>query len=216
MSNVRVHISTSLDGYVAGPNQSEENPLGEGGESLHDWLVKLRAWREAAGMEGGEEDASSSVVEEEHANVGAEIMGRGKFGPATRGPWGDDPWRGWWGEEPPFHKPVFVLTHHEREPLELTGTTFTFVTDGIESALEQARAPAGDKNVAIAGGGEAINQYLAAGLVDELELHVTPILLGGGARLFDGVGPAIKLEEIRALEAPGVAHLKYRVVKPVS
>jgi dihydrofolate reductase len=213
MSKVRVHISTSLDGYVAGPRQSMEEPLGEGGESLHDWLVALKEWREPAGMEGGEENVSSPVVRESHANVGAEIMGRGKFGPATRGEWGDDPWRGWWGEEPPFHKPVFVLTHHEREPLILADTTFTFVTDGIESALAQAREAAGDKDVFIGGGADVINQYLAAGLVDELELHVVPILLGGGARLFDGVGPGLKLEELRALEAPGVAHLKYRVVR---
>jgi len=213
MSKVRVHISSSLDGYVAGPNQSMENPLGEGGESLHDWVVPLKAWREPSGMEGGEENASSPVVREEHGNVGAEIMGRGKFGPAGRGPWGDDPWRGWWGDDPPFHKPVFVLTHHEREPLTLTDTTFTFVTDGIESALERAREAAGDKDVFIGGGADTINQYVAAGLVDELELHVVPILLGGGARLFEGVGPDVKLELLRVVEAPGVTHLKYRVVK---
>ena len=164
-------------------------------------------------MEGGEEGVSNDVFGEAIANVGAEIMGRGKFGPATRGPWGDDPWRGWWGEEPPFHKPVFVLTHHEREPLTLSDTTFTFVTDGIESALERAADAAGDKDVFIGGGADVINQYLAAGLVDELELHVTPIVLGGGARLFAGVGPQLKLEEIRTVEAPGVAHLKYRVLK---
>ena len=213
MSKVRVHISISLDGYVAGPSQSMENPLGQGGESLHDWVVPLKAWREPAGMEGGEENANSPVVMEEHANVGAEIMGRGKFGPPQRGSWGDDPWQGWWGDDPPFHKPVFVLTHHEREPLTLSDTTFTFVTDGIESAMQQARDAAGDKDVFIGGGADVINQYLAAGLVDEVELHVTPILLGGGARLFDGVGPDLKLEEIRAVEGPGVAHLKYRVVK---
>ena len=209
MSKVRVHISSSLDGYVAGPNQSQQDPLGEGGERLHDWVIGLKAWREHNGLEGGEENASDPVVVEETANVGAEIMGRGKFGPATRGAWGDDPWRGWWGEEPPFHKPVFVLTHHEREPLILADTTFTFVTDGIESALERAREAAGDKDVFIGGGADVINQYLAAGLVDELELHVAPILLGGGARLFDGVGPKLKLEELRAIEAPGVAHLKW-------
>jgi len=213
MSKVRAHISTSLDGYVAGPNESMENPLGEGGEQLHDWLVELRAWREAQGMEGGEVNVSNAVVEEENANVGVEIMGRGKFGPPGRGPWGDDPWQGWWGENPPFHKPVFVLTHHEREPLTLSDTTFTFVTDGIESALERAREAAGDKDVFIGGGAETINQYLAAGLLDELELHVVPRILGGGKRLFEGVGPDLKLEEIRVLEAPGVAHLKYRVVK---
>jgi dihydrofolate reductase len=211
MSKVRVHISVSADGYVAGPNQSEENPLGEGGESLHDWVVALRAWRKLHGMEGGEVNASSAVIEEAQANVGAEIMGRGKFGGGP-GPWADDPWRGWWGEDPPFHMRVFVLTHHEREPLTLSDTTFTFVTDGIESALKQARAAAAGKDVTIGGGADVINQYLAAGLVDELELHVTPILLGGGARLFDGVGQNLKLEELRAIEAPGVAHLKYRVV----
>jgi dihydrofolate reductase len=213
MSNVRVHISTSLDGYVAGPNQSQENPLGEGGEALHDWLVELKAWREAQGMEGGVENVSNAVVEEANANVGAEIMGRGKFGPAERGPWGDDPWQGWWGDEPPFHKPVFVLTHHQREPLNLSDTTFTFVTDGIHAALERAREAARDKDVFIGGGARTINEYLAAGLVDEVELHVVPILLGGGARLFEGVGPEVKLEPIRVVEAPGVSHLKYRVVR---
>jgi dihydrofolate reductase len=213
MGKVRAHISASLDGYVAGPNQSMEEPLGEGGERLHDWLVVLKPWREAQGMEGGEENVSSTVVAEENANVGAEIMGRGKFGPPSRGPWGDDAWQGWWGDDPPFHKPVFVLTHHEREPLTLSDTTFTFVTDGVGSALKRAREAAGDKDVFIGGGADVINQYLAAGLVDELELHVVPILLGGGARLFDGVGPNLKLEELRAVEAPGVAHLKYRVVK---
>jgi len=212
MSKVRVHISTSVDGYVAGPNQSQEHPLGEGGEELHDWLVRLRSWREQAGMDGGEENISNRIFSEVLTNFGAEIMGRGKFGPATRGPWGDDPWQGWWGEEPPFHKPVFVLTHHEREPLILSDTTFTFVTEGIESALARAREAAGDKDVFIGGGADVINQYLAAGLVDELELHVAPILLGGGARLFDGVGPNIKLEPLRTVEAPGVAHRKYRVV----
>ena len=211
MSKVRVHISTSLDGYVAGPNQSQENPLGEGGEDLHEWLTGLRAWREAAGMEGGDENVSTPVVKEEHANVGAEIMGRGKFGPAGRGPWGDDPWRGWWGDEPPFHKPVFVLTHHEREPLTLSDTTFTFATDGIVKTLERAREAAGDRDVFIGGGADVINQYLGAGLVDELELHVVPILLGGGARLFDGVGSDVKLEPLRTVDAPGVTHLKYRV-----
>ena len=212
MSKVRVHISTSLDGYVAGPNQSQENPLGEGGESLHDWLVATKSWREAQGLEGGDENVSNDVFEEALDNVGVEIMGRGKFGPAYRGEWGDDPWQGWWGDDPPFHKPVFVVTHHEREPLTLTDTTFTFVTDGIESAMKQAKAAAGDKDVFIGGGADVINQYLAAGLMDELELHVVPILLGGGARLFDGVGPDVTLELLRTIEAPGVTHLKYRVV----
>ena len=213
MSKVRFDISVSLDGFVAGPNQSAENPLGVGGEELHDWVVALKAWREPHGREGGEVNASSEVVEEAKANVGAEIMGRGMFGPPDGGPWGDDPWPGWWGEDPPFHQPVFVLTHHEREPLTLSDTTFTFVTDGIESALEQAREAAAGKDVFLGGGAEIINEYLAAGVVDELELHVVPILLGSGSRLFEGVGPETRLEQLRAVEAPGVAHLKYRVVK---
>jgi dihydrofolate reductase len=210
VSKVKVHISVSVDGYVAGPNQTLENPLGEGGEDLHDWIVALKAWREAHGLEGGEVNASTAVVEESLANVGAEIMGRGKFGGGP-GPWGDDPWRGWWGEEPPFHMQVFVLTHHEREPLTLSDTTFTFVTEGIESALDQARKSAAGKDVLIGGGASVINQYLAAGLVDELELHIAPRVLGGGARLFDALGPELRLEQVRAIEAPGVTHLKYRV-----
>ena len=213
MSKLRCHISISLDGFVAGPNQSEENPLGEAGERLHDWIVALRAWREPHGLEGGEVNASTPVVEESLADVGAEIMGRGKFGPPGGGPWGDDPWPGWWGDDPPFHMPVFVLTHHQREPLTLSDTTFTFVTDGIDAALEQARAAAGEKNVLIGGGAELINQYLAAGLLDELELHVVPVLLGDGARLFDNLGDdEVQLGQLRAIEAPGVTHLKYRVV----
>jgi dihydrofolate reductase len=209
MSKVRVHITISADGYVAGPNQSEENPLGEDGESLHEWAFPLRAFREPHGREGGEVNASNAVLEEAQANVGAEIMGRGKFGGGP-GSW-DPAWQGWWGEDPPFHMPVFVLTHHEREPLTLSDTTFTFVTDGIESALERARAAAAGKDVTIGGGASAINQYLAAGLVDELELSIAPLLLGGGARLFEGVGTDIELQQVRAVEAPGVTHLKYRV-----
>jgi dihydrofolate reductase len=207
MSKVRAHISVSADGYVAGPNQSPEQPLGEGGESLHDWVVELAAWREFHGKEGGEVNASTAVQAETTENVGAEIMGRGKFGGGP-GPW-DEGWTGWWGDEPPFHIPVFVLTHHEREPLTLSDTTFTFVTAGIEAALEQAQAAAGDKDVMIGGGADVINQYLAAGLVDELELHVAPRLLGGGARLFEGVGP-LELEQVRVVEGPGVTHVKYR------
>ena len=212
MSKVRTHISISLDGYGAGPNETRENPLGEGGEQLHDWVVELSAWRKSHGMEGGEDNASSAIFAEENENVGAEIMGRGKFGPPEGGPW-DEAWQGWWGEDPPFHKPVFVLTHHEREPLTLSDTTFTFVTDGIESALAQAREAADGKDVFLGGGADSINQYLAAGLVDEIGLHVAPILLGGGKRLLEGVGPGLKLEQLRAVEAPGVTHLKYRVVR---
>ena len=212
MTTVRATISMSLDGYVAGPRPTEQDPLGAGGEGLHDWVVRLEAWREAHGMEGGEANASTPVVEEDVAGVGAEIMGRGMFGPPAGGHWGAEPWQGWWGEDPPFHTPVFVLTHHDRAPLTLSDTTFTFVTDGIESALAQAREAADGKDVLIGGGADVINQYLAAGLVDELHLHVVPVLLGGGSRLFDGVGPGVRLEQVRALEAPGVSHLKYRVV----
>jgi dihydrofolate reductase len=211
MGKIRAHISVSLDGYVAGPNESQDKGLGEGGEQLHEWLFGLKAWREPHGLEGGSDDASNAVLEEENANVGVEIMGRGKFGPPSRGPWGEEPWQGWWGDAPPFHKPVFVLTHHEREPLTLADTTFTFVTDGIEAALEQALEAAGDMDIVIGGGAKTINQYLAAGLVDELELHLVPIILGGGARLFDGVGPQVKLELDRVVDAPGVTHLKFRV-----
>jgi dihydrofolate reductase len=212
MSKVRVHISVSADGYVAGPNQSLEEPLGEGGERLHDWVVALEAWREPHGLEGGAVNASTPIVEESRANVGAEIMGRGMFGGGP-GAWSDDPWTGWWGDEPPFHMPVFVLTHYEREPLTLADTTFTFVTGGIETALDQARAAAAGKDIVLGGGADTVNQYLAAGVVDELELNIVPLLLGGGARLFEGLGAELKLEQIRAVEGPGVAHLKYRVVK---
>ncbi len=211
MSKTRAYISVSLDGFVAGPNETMEEPLGENGERLHDWATALRSWRELQGMEGGEDNASSTVVADDNANVGAEIMGRGKFGPPARGAWGSDPWQGWWGDDPPFRKPVFVLTHHPREPLTLTDTTFTFVTDGIEAALDLARHAAGERDVLIGGGAKAINQYLAAGLVDQLDLHVVPIILGGGARLFDGVGPEVKFGLTRVIDAPGVTHLKYRV-----
>ena len=200
----------SLDGYVAGPNQSEEHPLGEGGEQLHDWVLSLEAWRVPHGLEGGEVNASTPVMEAMHHNVGATIMGRNMFG--GRGSWEEHPWDGWWGDDPPFHHPVFVLTHHPREPKEMEGgTTFHFVTDGTESALEQARAAAGEQDILVAGGAEAVRQYLAAGVVDEMTLSVVPVFLGGGARLFDGLGGADDgLEYVRVVEAPGVTHLTYR------
>jgi dihydrofolate reductase len=209
MAKLKFQISVSLDGFVAGPNQSEENPLGEGGEDLHEWVLALAAWRKPHGREGGEVNASTPIFEEAIANVGATIMGRGMFGGGP-GPWGEDPWQGWWGDEPPFHHPVFVLTHHEREPLELEGTTFTFVTDGIESALSQAQEAAAGKDVAIGGGAEAIQQYLAAGLVDEMLLNVVPIVLGDGVRLLENLGAGTGFEQVEVVEAPGVAHLKYR------
>jgi dihydrofolate reductase len=212
VGKVRFQISMSLDGFVAGPNQSEENPLGVGGEDLHEWVVKLEAWRRQHGLEGGEVNASSAVLEEIQTNVGATVMGRNMFGGGP-GPWDkDDPWNGWWGDNPPFHTPVFVLTHHPRDPLEMKGgTTFYFVTDGIESALEQARQAGGANDVMIGGGANVLQQYLAAGLVDEFDLHVVPILLGDGERLLEKVGD-LKLEQVRAVDAPGVIHIKYRVI----
>ena len=213
MARLRFNISMSLDGFVAGPNQSEENPLGEGGEQLHEWVVQLEAWRKAHGYEGGEINASTPIVDESLENVGATVMGRNMFG--GDGPWGEEPWDGWWGDEPPFHMPVFIVTHHPREPVvKEGGTTYTFVTDGIESALEQAQEAAGGKDVALAGGASIAQQYLKAGLIDELELHVVPVLLGGGARLFDNLGDAkVGLECTRVVEAPGVTHLTYRIVR---
>jgi dihydrofolate reductase len=211
MSKLKFDISVSLDGYAAGPNQSVEDPLGEGGEQLHEWVVKLEVWRRMHGREGGEVTASTPLFEESMGNSGAVIMGRNMFGGGP-GPWGEDPWNGWWGEEPPFGVPVFVLTHHEREPLVLGGTTFTFVSEGIESALEQAREAAGAKDVSIGGGANAIQQYLAAGLVDEMQLNVVPVLLGDGTRLFDGgAGAGLDLEPLLVVETPDVTHLRYRV-----
>jgi dihydrofolate reductase len=213
MSKLRFQLAVSLDGYVAGPDQSEENPLGVGGMDLHAWVFELEAWRKQQGMEGGGVNASTPVVEEAQSNVGATVMGRNMFGGGP-GPWNaDTPWNGWWGEDPPYHTPVFVLTHHPREPLEMEGgTTFIFVTDGIESALEQARHSAGSQDVLIGGGANLVQQYLAAGLVDEFELHIVPILLGDGERLLKNVGN-LKLEQVRVIGAPGVTHIKYRVVK---
>ena len=212
MAKFRFQISVSADGFVAGPNPSEDDPLGEGGEQLHEWVIKLAAWRKPHGREGGEVNASTPVMEEALENVGATVMGRNMFGGGP-GPWGDDPWEGWWGDEPPFHTPVFVLTHHERKPLEKEGgTTFTFVTEGIESALEQAKQAAGGEDVALGGGASVAQQYLAAGLIDELDLNIVPVLLGGGTRLFDNLaGSHIALEQVRAIEALGVTHIKYRV-----
>jgi dihydrofolate reductase len=215
MGKLRCDISISLDGFVAGPNQSEENPLGEGGERLHDWVVSLAAWREIHGKEGGEVNESTRVMEETAGNIGAGVMGRNMFGPPDGGDWGDEEWKGWWGDDPPYHNDVFILTHHPRDPVEMEGgTTYHFVTDGIESAHERAREAAGGKDVKVWGGAQAIQQSLAAGLLDELELHVVPVLLGGGARLLDNLGDAdVRLEQVRAVAAPGVAHLKYRVVR---
>ncbi len=213
MAELRFEISMSLDGFIAGPNQSEEHPLGEGGMQLHEWVFNLAAWRERHGQDGGDVNASTKVIQESLENVGSTVMGRNMFG--GEGSWADKPWDGWWGEEPPFHTPVFVLTHHPREPLaKSAGTTFHFVTDGVESALNQAKEAAGGKDVALGGGADVAQQYLNAGLIDELQIHLIPVLLGEGARLFDELEPAkVGLECTRAIHAPGVTHIKYRVRK---
>ena len=210
MAKLRFRISLSLDGYTAGPEQSVKNPLGIGGEGLHEWVFPLKAWRELHGMKGGKVNESSPVVEDLLRNIGATIMGRNMFG-GGRGPWDpNDPWNGWWGKNPPFHHPVFVLTHHPRPPLELEGgTTFTFVTDGIHSAYDQAQRAAERKDVALAGGANVARQYLNAGLVDEMLLHLVPTLLGGGDRLFDGVTEMSGLRPVQTVAAPDVTHLKF-------
>ena len=201
----------SLDGFVAGPNQSVDNPLGIGGMRLHEWAFALTAWRATHGLEGGEVNESSRVVEESNQNIGATIMGRNMFG-GHPGPWNSTkPWNGWWGSNPPFHHPVFVLTHHARAPLVMEGgTTFTFVTEGIEAALEQARLAAIGHDVSLAGGAKAAAQYLRAGLVDEMEINLVPILLGDGERLFQGTGDSLHgLELVRVVTQPKVTHLKF-------
>ena len=213
MSKLKLNITMSIDGFVAGPSHSEQVPLGVGGMDLHAWLVELAVFRDTHGEGGGEVNASTPIAERFFENVGASIMGRNMFGGS--GPWGDEPWKGFWGDEPPFHHPVFVLTRYAREPLELEGdTTFHFVTEGIEAALEQAKAAAGGKDVSLGGGADVVGQYLAAGLLDEMVISIVPLLLGDGARLFGNIGEARpKLEQVEAIEAPGVTHIKYARVK---
>jgi dihydrofolate reductase len=211
MSRLRFGISVSLDGYVAGPGQSVKEPLGKGGEALHEWVFPLAAWRKPHGLPGGEVNESTPVLERSLANVGATIMGRNMFGGGP-GPWNtEQPWIGWWKDNPPFHHPVFVLTHHRRDPLPLKGgTTFHFVTGGIEEALERAREGAKGKDVWIAGGAQTANEYLRAGLVDEMQLHLVPLLLGGGARLFEGVGTDLAgLRPVRTTATAKVTHLEF-------
>ena len=212
MSKLRLQISISIDGFVAGPNQSEDDPLGEGGTELHQWAFATDSWNEQHGREGGQSGVDADVAARMMAGTGAFVMGRNMFGGGP-GPWGEQPWNGWWGDNPPFHTPVFVLTHHQREPLEMEGgTTFHFVTDGIESALEQAKEAAAGKDVSLGGGASAAQQYLAAGLVDEMTLNVAPVMLGGGERLFEGIGSSPRaFELIEAVDAPDVSHLRYRL-----
>jgi dihydrofolate reductase len=204
MGKVHSDITMSLDGFIAGPNDGLEFPLGEGGEGLHQWVYDLASWREPHGLEGGVTNRDSEILEEAMSSNGAIVLGRRMFDNAQG-----------WGDNPPFHVPVFVLTHEAREEeVKEGGTTFTFVTDGIETALDQAKTAAGDKSVAISGGANTIQQYLRAGLVDEMQIHVAPLLLGGGIRLFDNLGTdEIKLQNTGVIESPAVTHLKFLVVK---
>ena len=212
MTRLRLNITMSLDGYVAGPNQSVRHPLGEGGEQLHEWAFAVRTFRERHGMEGGATGPDDEIAKEYFQNVGATIMGRHMFG-GGNGPWGDQPWNGWWGENPPFHMPVFVLTHHARDFLEMQGgTTFHFVTDGIHAALQRAKDAARGKDITLGGGADVAQQYLNAGLIDEMEIHIVPVFLGDGARLFDNTGGRqVGYECIRVTNSPSVSHYKYRL-----
>ena len=211
MAKVKFNITMSLDGYVAGPGQNLENPLGEGGLALHEWAFATQNFRAAHGLDGGGEiGLDDERIAAWNSNIGATIMGRNMFGP-VRGPWGDDTWAGWWGDDPPFHTPVFVLTHHDRESLAMNGgTTFHFVADGIEAALERANDAAGGRDVAIGGGASTAQQYLRARLIDEMEIHVVPMLLGAGSRLFENLegGPA-SYECVGLVSSPAVAHFTY-------
>ena len=211
MGIVKCQQSISLDGFTAGPRQSLEDPIGEGGMRLHEWMFATAAWARMQGLPAVPETPDSAIVEDlaSNPNVGAHVMGRHMFG-GGEGEW-DESWRGWWGEDPPYHHPVFVLTHHARAPLEMQGgTTFHFVTDGPEAALRRAREAAGDRDVQIAGGANAIQQFLRLGALDELYLHIAPILLGAGERLLDGVGD-IHLTPVEVVASPAVTHIRYRV-----
>jgi dihydrofolate reductase len=210
VAKLRLKISMSLDGFVAGPDQSVDDPLGKGGMRLHEWVVPLAAWRDPHGMAGGEVNESSTVVLESIANIGATVMGRNMFG-GHPGPWNPGKlWNGWWGDDPPFHHPVFVVTHYPREPLVLKGNnTFTFVTEGVETAVALAKRAAGKQDVSLGGGASVAQQCLRAGLVDEMEINLVPILLGDGERLFDGVADLGGLDLVRTVPTPQVVHLKF-------
>ncbi len=209
MSRLRIHsLTVSLDGYVAGPEQSLQHPLGIGGERLHDWAFATRTFRAVHGMEGGHTEIDDRFAAAGETGVGATIMGRNMFGP-IRGPWGTEPWNGWWGAEPPFHHPVFVLTHHPRPAVAMAGgTTFYFVTDGIESALARAREAAGSSDVRVGGGAATVQQYLRAGLVDEIHFAIAPIILGGGARLFDDLGTLPGYRCVALDASPAALHVR--------
>jgi dihydrofolate reductase len=209
MSKLRVHAFTiSLDGYGAGPNQEPANPLGVGGEALHSWFVVTRTFQRTFGREDGATGVDDDFAARGWDNIGAEIMGRNMFGP-VRGPWPDESWKGWWGDNPPYHCDVFVLTHHARAPLSMDGgTTFHFVTDGIESALAKAKEAAGGKDVRLGGGAATIRQYLRAGLIDELHIAISPILLGSGEHLLEGIDlPALGYECSEHVPTPKATHI---------
>ena len=203
----------SLDGYVAGPNPTLKEPLGHGGEQLHEWVVKLESWRKSHGMTGGETGADDEIMKESVKNIGAYIMGRKMYSGGS-GPWEQDPNAdGWWGSTPPFHVPVFILTSHKRETVQKKGgTSFIFVTDGIESAFKQAQKIAGDQNISVAGGASIIQQCIKAGFLDELHIHMVPLLLHGGTPLLDKVAD-IKLEKIKVVDSPLVTHISFRIRK---
>jgi dihydrofolate reductase len=213
MPKLRVHnLSMSVDGFVAGPDQSLDNPLGAGGTRLHEWVFETRAGRRMIGRAGGATGVDDNFLTRGEEGIGATIMGRNMFGP-IRGPWAGDPWTGWWGDEPPYHHPVFVLTHHARDPLPMEGgTTFSFVTDGIEAARQRAFDAAGGADVRLGGGASTVQQYLRAGLVDELHVAIVPILLGRGERLFDNLGDsgyADRYECVELVSSAAVAHVRF-------
>jgi dihydrofolate reductase len=212
MPKLRVHnLSISVDGYASGPEQSPDNPLGVGGEALHEWVFATRRGRQMLGMDGGDEGIDDTFIAQGDAGIGATIMGRNMFGP-IRGPWGSEAWTGWWGDNPPYHHPVFVLTHHPRESIPMPGgTTFNFVTDGIEAALERAFDAADGADVRLGGGAATVQQYLHARLIDEMHVAIVPILLGSGERLFDHLDRGlIGYECVEFVSSPSVAHVRFR------
>jgi dihydrofolate reductase len=205
------NLAMSIDGYVAGPDQSRDDPLGVGGMRLHEWVFATRAGRQMIGQEGGDEGLDNTFLTRGDEGIGATVMGRNMFGP-IRGPWdSDDQWKGWWGDNPPYHHPVFVLTHHPHPPIEMEGgTTFHFVDDGIEAALERAFNAAGGADVRLGGGAATVQQYLRAGLIDDLHLAVVPVLLGSGERLFDHLdGGPDGYECVEFISSPSAAHIRF-------
>ena len=213
MSKTFLDITMSLDGFITGPDPNPDEGLGRGGEALHEWAVELKSFHERHGREGqGEEGQDSDILDEAFERTGSFVMGRNMFDPIG-GPWGENTQDGWWGDDPPFNGPVFIVTHHEREPLQLGDTTFTFVTEGVESAVEQAHETAGGKDVSIAGGANVFQQALRAGLVDEFQIHIAPMLLGEGTRLFEeGAPPPVEFEITRVIESSApVTHVRYEV-----